>query len=260
MVSCTGASFCISICAVQTQRKKKFWRKKRSRHFPARVSAILLPELWSLSRSPPGSSSPDNHDYVHWITTIMYNRIFRIRNNMRKSYVWILIRGSWRLVVSHPRSIAKLLNGRILHNIFSPFPVLVDTFLSLFFPVDIFYLSCSYWYIFLRRTSYCWFSFVSRSWSDIFGQFVLILFLLIKATFFYIFLKTCGCSSSHITQEATFFGCNRNSCFLLFLDLLLFNLNRPVGGCRACQSRSLRPWSGFSAGLTHGRRWPPGQV
>ena len=158
MVSFTGASFCILICAVQTQRKKKIWRKQRSRHFPARVSAILLPELWSLSRSPPGSSSPDNHDYVHWITTIMYNGIFRTRNNKRKSYVWILIRGSWWLVVCHPRSIAKLLNGSILHNIFLPF-------LSLLIP---FYLFFSSWYLFisvvlfdiflsffLRRTSSC---------------------------------------------------------------------------------------------------------
>ena len=154
MVSCTGASFCISICAVQTQREKKIWRKQRSRHFPARVSAILLPELWSLSRSPPGSSSPDNHDYVHWITTIMYNRIFRIRNNLRKSYVWILIRGSWWLVVSHPRSIAKLLNGRILHNIFLPF-------LSLLIP---FYLFFSCWY-FLSPLFFLIYSYPS-SWEE----------------------------------------------------------------------------------------------
>ena len=129
-----------SVLCKLKERKNSEENNEASRHFPARVSAILLPELWSLSRSPPGSSSPDNHDYVHWITTIMYNRIFRIRNKMRNSYVWILIRGSWRLVVCHPRSIAKLLNGRILHNIFSPFPVLVDTFLSLFFLL-IFFIS-----------------------------------------------------------------------------------------------------------------------
>ena len=61
----------LNLCCANSE-KEKIWRKKRSRHFPARVSAILLPELWSPSRSPPGSSSPDNDDYVYWITMITY--------------------------------------------------------------------------------------------------------------------------------------------------------------------------------------------
>ena len=143
-----------SVLCKLKERKNSEENNEASRHFPARVSAILLPELWSLSRSPPGSSSPDNHDYVHWITTIMYNRIFRIRNKMRNSYVWILIRGSWRLVVCHPRSIAKLLNGRILHNIFLSFPVLVDIFLSLFFLLIFFLSPFSFLILFLEKNMF----------------------------------------------------------------------------------------------------------